>query len=602
MIISGPMVRHANRNEVNIWFASDKPITSPSVTLYSKEEADISADVITSQSVQTLKASNKCYFYLVTCKLELTANHSGFSYDIYDDKISLFDDKLADISLNGSTLPSFVIPEQHTNILQASCRKPHAVVDEIEEGKDDSHRDQIVHLLSVVEKREGSLTRPSQLFLTGDQIYADDVAPEVLEHLHIIARVLELKQGVVPKGINPKSIKSRAKALCKKDGFTSGSKDSHLITLSEFIAMYFFSFGSSLTCKSFANPSLKRFQENTQSVRKLLANISTYMIFDDHEVTDDWNLSKDNFKSLKESATGRVVLTNALVSYFIFQHWGNQPHQPELLKQIQLYLDEPEKSLEPTFKLLANKFQHWGYVLNQNPPVIVLDTRTQREFDKSGIWLIRSRGIEAIKKKLALLPANENLVVVSPTPILGFKAVERVQLKIARYYTDKEPWVANRKAYQSIKRSFLALKGLKNVFTLSGDVHYAFVRRELNIKQMHQRNPSSYNLWQLCSSASHNQPTGDSIGLSIADWLDEKLSVFSRKKTQYLQPEEKGMHFLSSIMNVSELKLPLLDEDFSEETSGNPSSVLYLWDFEKKEPVEKTFKLRASNTKVIHRK
>ena len=37
---------------------------------------------------------------------------------------------------------------------------------------------------------------------------------------------------------------------------------------------------------------LEKFAETLPKVRRLLANIPVYMIFDDHEVTDDWNLNR----------------------------------------------------------------------------------------------------------------------------------------------------------------------------------------------------------------------------------------------------------------------------------------------------------------------
>ena len=37
---------------------------------------------------------------------------------------------------------------------------------------------------------------------------------------------------------------------------------------------------------------VEAFKRTARSARRSLANIPTYMIFDDHEVTDDWNLNR----------------------------------------------------------------------------------------------------------------------------------------------------------------------------------------------------------------------------------------------------------------------------------------------------------------------
>jgi hypothetical protein len=64
-------------------------------------------------------------------------------------------------------------------------------------------------------------------------------------------------------------------------------------------------------------------------VRRALANCATYMIFDDHEVTDDWNLSREWFDRVVTSPFGRTVVRNAMSAYTIFQGWGNDPKKFE---------------------------------------------------------------------------------------------------------------------------------------------------------------------------------------------------------------------------------------------------------------------------------
>lgn len=62
-------------------------------------------------------------------------------------------------------------------------------------------------------------------------------------------------------------------------------------------------------------------------VRRALANISTYMIFDDHEVTDDWNLNPDWRDRVFTSNLGKAIVRNGMMSYALFQDWGNKPHK-----------------------------------------------------------------------------------------------------------------------------------------------------------------------------------------------------------------------------------------------------------------------------------
>jgi len=60
-------------------------------------------------------------------------------------------------------------------------------------------------------------------------------------------------------------------------------------------------------------------------VRRALANVPTYMIFDDHDVTDDWNLTARWRDRVRASPAGRRIVANALAAYWAFQGWGNDP-------------------------------------------------------------------------------------------------------------------------------------------------------------------------------------------------------------------------------------------------------------------------------------
>ena len=65
--------------------------------------------------------------------------------------------------------------------------------------------------------------------------------------------------------------------------------------------------------------------EDLPKVRRVLANIPTYMIFDDHEVTDDWNITYLWQKLTRKNSLGRGVVRNALAAFTLFQYWGNDP-------------------------------------------------------------------------------------------------------------------------------------------------------------------------------------------------------------------------------------------------------------------------------------
>jgi hypothetical protein len=126
-------------------------------------------------------------------------------------------------------------------------------------------------------------------------------------------------------------------------------------------------------------PIIKKFSQGLWQVRRALAHIPTYMIFDDHDVTDDWNLSRGWEEAAYSNNFSRRILGNALVGYWLCQGWGNRPENYADLNDStrqhfsQNGLHNHDQLIDT---LLA--WEHWYYHLETSPKLIVLDTRTHR--------------------------------------------------------------------------------------------------------------------------------------------------------------------------------------------------------------------------------
>ena len=70
--------------------------------------------------------------------------------------------------------------------------------------------------------------------------------------------------------------------------------------------------------------NLKILNQTLPKVRRAMANISTFMIFDDHDVTDDWNLNPAWRDRVFTSPLGKANVRNAMMAYALFQDWGNR--------------------------------------------------------------------------------------------------------------------------------------------------------------------------------------------------------------------------------------------------------------------------------------
>ena len=69
--------------------------------------------------------------------------------------------------------------------------------------------------------------------------------------------------------------------------------------------------------------------QGVSKVRRGLANVATYMMFDDHEVSDDWHMTHDWVNEVYGNPAGIRVMQNALCAFVVFQAWGNTPERFE---------------------------------------------------------------------------------------------------------------------------------------------------------------------------------------------------------------------------------------------------------------------------------
>ena len=154
----------------------------------------------------------------------------------------------------------------------------------------------------------------------------------------------------------------RARELRQHARLSSGEMVAHLMFLAEFYAMYLFAFspaawptetvtGDAGSAEVFRLPGAKEavpnygpraaagvqdlaklneaaeaFARDLPKVRRVLANVPTLMTFDDHEVSDDWNVHEQWVIDVNRSVMGPQILRSALGAYAVFQDWGNQPH------------------------------------------------------------------------------------------------------------------------------------------------------------------------------------------------------------------------------------------------------------------------------------
>ena len=117
------------------------------------------------------------------------------------------------------------------------------------------------------------------------------------------------------------------------------------------------------------------------AIRWLLSTVSTMMIFDDHDVHDDWNISEAWLEEARSHHWWNEHIKGALSSYWVYQHLGNlspDAHRDdELLAKVKA-ADDAEQLLEE-FAFRADRETdgaRWSYCRDLgNTRLIVIDSR-----------------------------------------------------------------------------------------------------------------------------------------------------------------------------------------------------------------------------------
>lgn len=563
LVLAGPVLRRVEARRVVLWLAASRPLRAR-LTLHPAgggELRPLAADG--RPCCRTLRAGERLYYLLLDCALG--ADLPAGRWTGYDLELASVDDDTArwqgwrewapDLCHPGRDMPGFVFAPRVASLLHGSCRKPH------HHGGDGLLR--VDRLLGELIARDaadagpapgadGLPGWPSALVMSGDQIYADDVAGPMLRAIHALIERLGLPaerlESVGVAGVHdaadlcrhPACYYRREQLLpqhkrnyallevlfggVEKPVFTSASAHNHLITLAEVLAMYLLVWspapwaglrvepppGMSAEEARLWDEEQRRvgaFVAELPAVRRTFAHVPVAMIFDDHDITDDWNLSREWEEIAYGHPFSRRVIGNALLAYALNQAWGNRPEAfgDDFFDGLQHALQAPGAQAHDACIDALLRFEEWHYTWPTTPPLVVIDTRTRRWRSEHAArrpsGLMDWESLTDLQQILRGLPA---VLLVSPAPIFGVKLIETLQ----RVFTwcghplmvDAENWMAHPGSAQAILNIFRHRRTPRNFVVLSGDVHYSFVY-DVELRGR-VRGPD---IWQICSSGVRNE-------------------------------------------------------------------------------------------------
>jgi len=547
LLLAGPVVRRLESQRLVLWVATARPVRcrlrleAPDGTIDLAPGADQGA---------ILQAGERLFHHLIDLALpralpegqwvgyRLLAEEAGETIDLTGPDSGL--------CYPGRDSPGVVFQPRVRALLHGSCRKPHHT------GGGDGLAEADARLAGLLARDE---PWPALLVLSGDQIYADDVAGPMLRAIHALIPRLGLPAEPLPAaeltGLadsaalyrHPRGYYRRETLLPRhaanaglidllfggvaKPVFTTDSAHNHLITLAEVLAMYLLVWspvpwaGLDLSPPPGLRPAearryareraaIESFVGGLGAARRLLAHLPVAMIFDDHDITDDWNLSAEWEQVAQAHPFSRRVIGNALLGYLIHQGWGNRPEAfpPDLLAAAQRALAAPGSPAHDDCLERLRRFDQWHYVWPTAPALVVLDSRTHRWHSevspRQPSGLMDWEGLTDLQQALV---GRESVLLVSSAPIFGVKLIETLQHVFSwlgrPLMVDAENWMGHAGAATAILNIFRHPRTPKHFVVLSGDVHYSFVYDvRLRPRRVH-RGPGPA-IWQVCSSGLRN--------------------------------------------------------------------------------------------------
>jgi hypothetical protein len=156
------------------------------------------------------------------------------------------------------------------------------------ETKDETEEGHEVDALWVLAKQMAEGERedwPEQLFLIGDQVYVDEGSPKTRK------KIKERRGTETPPG-------------------------DEVTDFEEYTWLY---------KESWEEPL----------IRWLFSNVSVSMLWDDHDMSDDWNISRSWLLEMQEKSWWHRRAIGCIASYWIYQHLGN--FSPQELAEDELY-------------------------------------------------------------------------------------------------------------------------------------------------------------------------------------------------------------------------------------------------------------------------
>jgi hypothetical protein len=238
-------------------------------------------------------------------------------------------------------------------------------------------------------------------------------------------------------------------------------------------------------------------------IRWLLSTVSTSMSWDDHDMSDDWNISAAWLEEMRQKSWWHRRATSGVMSYWVYQHLGNL--SPQSLDEDELY-NRVRGNVHATTELrefAANAHTtgsgtRWSFCRDlDGTRVIFIDSRAGRVLDPSERSIVDEEEWDWVLEHAQ--GDFDHIVFATTVPFLlspGLHHLEAWNERVAdgawgglaarvaekmRRAADFDHWASFSRSFQCMRELLEQLaagrrgRAPASITILSGDVHHAYL-------------------------------------------------------------------------------------------------------------------------------
>jgi len=167
--------------------------------------------------------------------------------------------------------------------------------------------------------------------------------------------------------------------------------------------------------------------------RWLLSTVPSAMIFDDHDIRDDWNTSQPWKDEMEATDWWHERIVTGLASYWVYQHLGNLSPAARARDEIWQRIQAGESNITEALEAFADRVdQHpetyrWSYTrdFGSQARLVVVDSRNARVLDREHRTLLDDDEMAWFDEQL--VGGFDHLLIGSSLPFLLAAGLHRVE-------------------------------------------------------------------------------------------------------------------------------------------------------------------------------